>query len=501
MKIQVKCDCGKVLYVPAQYAGKRGRCPQCARLLTVPEKKDTSENQSVPVKVCPTCGSYLSPDAVVCVACQMNLKTGQWNMAENISYRWNYIWKRTLLLILGYAIVIGLPIFAYLLWQHFYLPRIDYSIWNTGYSNIEKMPEDSDINIQKKIIALQELWQKLPKNISSSFQKMKNLQEKKDSKKIWDPALEIELQKEKNLLARCWKWKIADEKFHQPITEQNLRAAEQNLIQFLREKQGEIHQLNQEERRIEIFTRVTPRLILLFEEACQNIISNPELSTTWQTLRETYQNLDAQETKIAPHTSNMDDNNIKQYTDKLPQVIIEFEDYMKIREYQQAQQHLEKFWQDLHSLQNINSENTVVAEVRNRLKEVQSVRVLFSIANEGARSNIGLNKAIFSKDGKVYVGKIMQYALENFYIQGDDGKVSKIALKNLQPEEIVFFAINSQKNKHIYEYAGIFYFYERKFSLSQQSFISALRHGANDQEIKKYLQRVHGEVSKNSNEK
>jgi hypothetical protein len=36
--IRFYCDCGKRIKVPAQYAGKKGRCPQCKSLLRIPSK-------------------------------------------------------------------------------------------------------------------------------------------------------------------------------------------------------------------------------------------------------------------------------------------------------------------------------------------------------------------------------------------------------------------------------------------------------------------------------
>ncbi|HUW58641.1 MAG TPA: hypothetical protein VMZ92_18540 [Planctomycetota bacterium] len=36
MAIEVRCECGKVLKVPEQHAGKRGKCPGCGKVLIVP---------------------------------------------------------------------------------------------------------------------------------------------------------------------------------------------------------------------------------------------------------------------------------------------------------------------------------------------------------------------------------------------------------------------------------------------------------------------------------
>lgn len=40
--IRFKCECGRKLKVPAEYAGRTGRCPACKNKLRIPQKSDTS---------------------------------------------------------------------------------------------------------------------------------------------------------------------------------------------------------------------------------------------------------------------------------------------------------------------------------------------------------------------------------------------------------------------------------------------------------------------------
>ncbi|KPJ57728.1 MAG: hypothetical protein AMS16_00925 [Planctomycetes bacterium DG_58] len=44
MPIVVTCECGKVLKVPEEHAGKRGKCPGCGKVITIP----TAESQAPP---------------------------------------------------------------------------------------------------------------------------------------------------------------------------------------------------------------------------------------------------------------------------------------------------------------------------------------------------------------------------------------------------------------------------------------------------------------------
>lgn len=85
-QIRVNCTCGKVLKIPEQYAGKKGRCPNCGKKISVPgiaeigqKIADRKEEPEPEVRHCPTCGAYLNPGDEVCVSCHTNLKTGEWD--------------------------------------------------------------------------------------------------------------------------------------------------------------------------------------------------------------------------------------------------------------------------------------------------------------------------------------------------------------------------------------------------------------------------------------
>lgn len=84
--IRVTCSCGKMLKVPAQYAGKKGRCPNCGKKIPIPtieeiKKQKTAEPQpEQEERHCPTCGAFMAPGETVCVSCHMDLNTGEWNM-------------------------------------------------------------------------------------------------------------------------------------------------------------------------------------------------------------------------------------------------------------------------------------------------------------------------------------------------------------------------------------------------------------------------------------
>ena len=112
MAIEFACPtCGKVLKLRDEAAGKKGRCPYCKEVITVPEASLAQDDliEIVPAdapkkppvlpprppkpsvstpappaappaeatKPCPDCGKPLGEKAVICVNCGLNLKTGK----------------------------------------------------------------------------------------------------------------------------------------------------------------------------------------------------------------------------------------------------------------------------------------------------------------------------------------------------------------------------------------------------------------------------------------
>lgn len=492
MKIQVKCSCGKVLYVPDEYAGKRGRCPQCARMLTIPKNAHPPSN-TPPPKVCPTCGAYLSQEDEVCVTCQTNLKTGLWNMVEKTTPPPPFSIPKRYIIIAG---VVGgaLLVFAYCMGVWWSKESFE-TQWKKALAHIQAMPQNNEQEIADQLEAIQALRQQFPDYVTQSESLLHDLQQKIRPSLDWDNLFYI-AEQEKNLLVRCWYWQLLQKypNNQQLQVEQKLATAHQQLNRFLREQQGEVHQLYREKRWQEILTRITPKILKMMQESIGN---SSELNQSWEDLCNAYQKplTDDPNTSKPPRTP-LNNAQLEKYEQQFPSLVIRFEQMMLQRDYQSAQQILENFWQGLQQMEGLTSDTPLLVQVRQRLKEVQSVKALFSIANEGAKANVGITKVIFYKDGRTLVGRIIQYVAGQFYLQEDTGNVSKIPLKDIQAEEIVFFASNVQKSRYVYEYAGIFYLYEQNFTLAQQSFVNALKAGSDAQEIQRYLKQIREAVVK-----
>jgi hypothetical protein len=77
----VRCECGKSWKLPVEAAGKSVRCPACQARIVIPSPETAAvpaaKETSASAAACPACGSALRPDAVLCVMCGFNLRTGR----------------------------------------------------------------------------------------------------------------------------------------------------------------------------------------------------------------------------------------------------------------------------------------------------------------------------------------------------------------------------------------------------------------------------------------
>ena len=80
MAISVTCECGKQFKVKDELAGKRGKCSSCGQVLSIPtlaSSADPEKATPAPLRACPACWEALQPNAVICLHCGHDLRTGK----------------------------------------------------------------------------------------------------------------------------------------------------------------------------------------------------------------------------------------------------------------------------------------------------------------------------------------------------------------------------------------------------------------------------------------
>ncbi len=94
MPIRVKCQCQQQFDAPDHLAGKTVKCPKCASPIRIPNPTASTRTAPTPPSLmaglldevgvkqrvatgCPGCGAGYAPDAVLCVECGYNFRTGR----------------------------------------------------------------------------------------------------------------------------------------------------------------------------------------------------------------------------------------------------------------------------------------------------------------------------------------------------------------------------------------------------------------------------------------
>lgn len=84
--ILLKCGCGTSLKAPVNASGRRVKCPKCGAVLSVPapaadaavvNDSPAREPAGSAIVPCAACGAAMPADAVLCVACGYNTRTGK----------------------------------------------------------------------------------------------------------------------------------------------------------------------------------------------------------------------------------------------------------------------------------------------------------------------------------------------------------------------------------------------------------------------------------------
>ena len=493
-QIRVNCTCGKVLYLPLNYLGKKIRCPNCAYKLAIPKQLAGMSEQQ---KLC-ACGAYLEICDGTCSSPSEITPLGIGSKIGGL--------LRRIVPHLPKLLAIAAVLLLYFWWFRVsYIPGDQFSQLIISeelearlakeYRQLEAMPQETAAQIHKKQLACQVFLQNylpapLAKTVALEQSLARQGQEADASQKFMR-----ELQQDKNPLRILLRLNS----LHLPLPaklKNQRQQAEQELLLTLRSHAAELTQLIQERRLAEITSRTTPRLLNLLGDACFGIAAAPEARDALMLLSGMYEQI-SDDRYLLDKNSPLDEQSQWRYYEKyFAQYTKRFKQLMLMREYDLAQEGLENLWESLHSIDNMNAEDELIRAVRDNLREAQAVKTFFSIAGEGARACVGTNQNLVLKNSATFSGKILYYSVGCFTLQIKGDKKLKIAMKQLCAEDVARFALKYKTDKHIYEYAGVFYWYEAKPELAKQAFNNALAAGADVKTIQAYLQVIQHESQK-----
>jgi hypothetical protein len=407
------------------------------------------------------------------------------------------IWKhyKYILPVLS-AFIIGCVLMWWLLaWRAIPLP-LSPSVAEE-YQMVLVLPENNRESLDIKLHRLELFQQKyLPELCKNAWQIQRQLLQKQQQIKAAETyeCLQHKISEEKNPFRVDMELKLAGiylqgssyEAWWQQLNKHN----EAHMRQWLQSHIVEVNLLLQEKRLVEITTRTVPNLLKVITSAWEPLAVSDEQRQIWSALITAYEHFSAEDDLSLVTNQSLDQMQLQYYQEQFDHYLKKFKRWVYLREYDLAQKGLENIWESVHSMENIPPEASLIQELRGKLKEVQSVKALFSIANEGAKSKVGTNYTVVLRNGATFLGRIVHYALGSFEIRINDEKKIQIPLNELRGEDIVEFALHHKRNKYVYEYAGIFYCYEGKLELARQAFRHAVDEGADAREIDAYLHKI-----------
>lgn len=449
MKIVVKCSCGKILRLSVEYAGKHAKCPQCNKLNVVPTLANEESVAQIEVRSCPTCGLYLSTEDEECTSCCTNLKTGEWK-ARNKTIPKN---KISIIYFLTHALLV---VIILILSMQVYTKKNPIDMFLLQQ---KRLPEESIPELENKLFTLQKFYKNSPIKTFIGYQKNILCKIREKTKKQLSP-MQIFFLSEKN---------------------SNQKIITAKLVSYLHAYETKINQLIEEHRHEEIVSRITPKLLEEFSFILSNYTNNITFKKSMNLIINTYKkntknNKEAQKIKWLQCKKNFQD------------YLKDFYNAMYQREYKKVQVKLEKFWNDINSLEYTEIDNKLTREIRQKLNHVQSINNLIYTAKKSATYSKGLKRNFYLRNGKKVTGRVQKYTNGIFYLKNENGQEYSFLLVHLSARDIIFLALRTNKQYHTYLHSAIFLTYEKAYENAQKLLQIAKNQGASSQEILLYHQ-------------
>ena len=144
-------NCRRVLKVGDELEGKQAQCPECGQNLTVPVRPKADL-----VAACPSCGANMPADAVFCVECGYDRRSGKTAQSDPLHKAGRGL-SGTRWLALGAAVLVHLGIVALVLWQPI-------ASWQDGkaFRQAEVLEKEAGDDYEKAIAAYEDYLKAYP---------------------------------------------------------------------------------------------------------------------------------------------------------------------------------------------------------------------------------------------------------------------------------------------------------------------------------------------------
>ncbi|WP_372366628.1 hypothetical protein [Candidatus Uabimicrobium sp. HlEnr_7] len=470
--IKVNCSCGKILKVPEKYAGKRVKCP-CERKILIPtiqEIKKKIGDDKEDLRNCPTCGAFLNKDDVICVACRMNLQTGEWdNSAPPATYtkpkssKFEYIATAAIVIVIVMA---GIWVMS----DKTPPPsNQDNTVMNpdkdnmdlaAAWSNLNNMPEDNSQAINKKMEAFAKKI--LGADVTKTMEDLENKKFELMAKEAHES-----LEKDMDPVSRWYSLEQLTNQFRGTVyTAKNIKSDQHEQMEKIKTTVNAEQQKLQGYMEAKQYQRVLMESFQFSNQIPFSLKSNAEIKPMLSQIDNLYQealsNLHTKQEENIQEVSpedNSQQEELQQLETRIASIIQKVQVMNTNWEYKKALDLVEPLAIEAEKYRETESQNVAVIlgvhEVLIRLSK------LWGAAEQGAEFSVGKKKQLFLRaNDKAYVnGTVLKYKDGKIQILTREKKTKVLSLKDIRADEIVNkFALESDFPKeYIYSLAMFFY--------------------------------------------
>ena len=528
--IKVKCVCGKVLKIPEQYAGKRGRCPNCGKMLPIPSLEEIQKKAVAPKEVeapgvesgagaepevrhCPTCGAFLNPGDTVCVSCHTNLATGEWDMeGKTAQLSHPGLGKGLILSGIAALLLIAVIVTAFARQDSLFAKKSSLSLSplpaETGTPNLLssevkkllELPDHTTETMEKKLHEFELVLEKsfqlaVMKEYNALLLKKRELQAIKSYQTLmaqenmtpivrWSKLKELAAEY-RDLAPSKWNQELQDAEKQCVALAQNRTKEAQEQLATQKYSQVLLHNLRW-------FTEVM-RDADLPDALYQELKSQANLSREAldKSVEPTVQNTPS------PTAKNQEEEALQLFKSRFNDALSSYRQYIEIWEFSKAVAHIAPLADEAVVVLKKYPEESDIAKVILLRQEAKLLEKFVSTVNQAIKGMEGSKQTIFLRKRKALVGNINKFEEGKIYIQDSrTNQIEAVSLFEISPSWLGRTILaNNKDNSELYLATTIFYYINAEPTECRDAAQKSLKLGVLPKEVEKYQKWAEGALA------